>query len=543
MRLVLSRWVSLGVPGLMMTSGVLRPSAEQAPGGVALAFEPEAHLGVGSHPVLADDAVASSPSAGDGGVLAVAVLGYQGGELGLERSEGKFGCLRSLTTSCWSPRLCRKECAVDEGVLINREFATLIVFVAGLGLVVFKARDTGRFWPSIRGLFSALVQWQLLVPLLLYVVWVSAVVGGAAWIGLWSPDLLKPTVLWMVLAGFGLFFRSSEAIAEPGFFRRVLVRTVRVMAVIEYVVNLASFPLWAEILTQALAVLFSLFAVVGDDPKHAPVRRLANGYLGTLGLLAMGWTAWQVASEWQAIDFRGLMFEFLVPIWLTPPTLVFVYLVATWAVYETAFAQMRFSGDGRNLFRQKLAVVLRAAGRRSVLRLLRSGSWHIGRTGGFRDAWREIGKVILRERDRVTAEKALQRRLAENVGRVGVDTSGKQLDQREHHETTEALRALANQQFRHYHKNNDRYQTNIETEYLAEREGLPTPSGIRIHVDRTGQRWYAERQTITGHWFAIGAAAPPTDQWMYDGPQRPTDYPNETEWDHWMGDSNAPNWD
>ena len=315
------------------------------------------------------------------------------------------------------------------------------------------------------------------------------------------------------------------------------------MAVVEYVANLASFPLWVEIPTQALAVLFSLLTVVGDDPKHAPVRKLANGYLSMFGLSVVAWTIWRLVSERQDIDFEGLVWEFMLPIWLTPPTLTYMYLVAVWAAYDTAFRQMRFSAEGRNLFRQKLAVVLRAAGRRSVLRLLRSGSWYLGRTSGFRDAWTAVGMMMLQERKRVAAEKAFHRQIVDNAGRVGADTSGRQLDQREHRETKKALRTLANWQFGHYRKNGGRYQTDLAVEALAEREGLPIPSGIRIHVNRSGQRWYAERRTITGHWFAMGAAGPPTDQWMYDGPQPPTDYPNETEWDHWMGGTNAPNWD
>ena len=431
---------------------------------------------------------------------------------------------------------------MDEGVLTNREVATAIVTVLGLGWAVLKA-DTDRLSRPLRSLFSALLRWKLLMPLLLYVVWVSVVVGGTARIGLWSRALWKPTVLWVLLIGLGLFFRFPEAITDPGFFRRVVLRTIGVMAVVEYVVNLSSFPLWVEIPTQALAVLMSLVAVVGDHPRHAPVRRLANRYLGTLGLSAMGWTAWRVASQWQDIDVGEKVLEFLVPIWLTPPTLAFVYLVAVWATYETAFAQIWFSAEGRNLFRQKLAVVLRAAGRRSVLSLLGSRSWSIGRTSGFRDAWKAVGSMVLQEHDRIATEKALQRRLIANVGQVGVDKSGRQLDQREHRETKKALHTLAKWQFGHYRKNGNRYQTNLEVDNLAERDGLPTPSGIQIYVDRTGQRWYAERGTVTGHWFAIGAAGPPTDQWVYDGPEAPTDYPTEAEWEHWMGGTNAPNWD
>ena len=431
---------------------------------------------------------------------------------------------------------------MDEGVLTNREIATVVVLGLGLGWLTLKARATDGSSP-LRGLFSAMRQWQVLVPLVLYVVWMGTVLIWATDIGLWSSDLWKPTVLWLLLAGYGLLFKFREAITEPGFFRRVLLRTVGIVAVVEYVANLASFPLWVEIPTQALAVLFAVLAVVGDDPKHAPVRKLANGYLSMYGLSVVVWTVWRLVGERSNIDFEELVGEFFLPIWLTPPTLAFVYLVAVWAAYDSAFRQMGFTAEGQNQFKQKLAVVLRAAGRRSVLRLLRSGSWHLGRTSGFRDAWIAVGTMMLQERKRVAAEIAFHQRLIDNAGRVGVDASGRQLDQREHCETKEALRTLANLQFGHYRRNGNRYQTDLAVEHLAEREGLPAPSGIRVHVDRSGQRWYAERKTTTGHWFAIGAAGPPTDQWMYDGPQPPTDYPNETEWDHWMGDNNAPNWD
>ena len=431
---------------------------------------------------------------------------------------------------------------MDEGFLTNRETAALVVLGVGLGWVALKARGTDRFYPPIRGLLSALMQWQLFVPLVLYVVWMGAVLIWAARIGLWSSDLWKPTVLWLLLTGFGLLFQFPEAITDPGFFRRVLLRTIGAVAIVEYVANLASFPLWVEIPTQALAVVFSLLAAVAADPKQTPVRKLANGYLTMFGLSVVALTAWRLVNERQDIDFEGLVWEFLLPIWLTPPTLTYVYVVAVWAAYDSAFRQMR-SAESRNLFRQKLAVILRAAGRRSVLRLLGSGSWHLGRTSGFRDAWTAVGEMMLQERQRAADEKADQQRLAANAGLVGVDPSGRQLDQREHQETKDTLRTLANWQFGHYRNNGDRYQTSLAVEHLAERNGLPSPSGIRIHVDRDGQRWYAERRTITGHWFAIGAAGPPTDQWMYDGPQPPTDYPNEAEWDHWMGSNNAPNWD
>ena len=75
------------------------------------------------------------------------------------------------------------------------------------------------------------------------------------------------------------------------------------------------------------------------------------------------------------------------------------------------------------------------------------------------------------------------------------------------------------------------------------RDELPQPSDIRIIVAADGQRWYAERRTVTGHWFAIGAAAPPPDQWLFDGTDRPSGFADEAEWDHWGGGEHSANWD
>lgn len=108
----------------------------------------------------------------------------------------------------------------------------------------------------------------------------------------------------------------------------------------------------------------------------------------------------------------------------------------------------------------------------------------------------------------------------------------------------EALQWLYTCQLGNYPKNGSRYSTSLETiiDGLSEQYDLPHPNNIKMHISDDGQSWYASRQTITGHWFAIGAARPPTDQWFYDGPTAPASYPNQSGWDQWVPDSNSPNW-
>ena len=154
------------------------------------------------------------------------------------------------------------------------------------------------------------------------------------------------------------------------------------------------------------------------------------------------------------------------------------------------------------------------------------------------------GRVLREDRDRRADEAAKAQRLLDNAGLVGTDPAGRQLDQREHAETMEALRWLYTCHLGHYPKQGNRYFAGLEViiDGLSEKYDLPRPNNIEIHISDDGQSWYAARQTITGHWFAIGAAGPPTDQWFYDGPTAPNCFPNESGWDQWVPDRNSPNW-
>ena len=85
-----------------------------------------------------------------------------------------------------------------------------------------------------------------------------------------------------------------------------------------------------------------------------------------------------------------------------------------------------------------------------------------------------------------------------------------------------ALRSLYFCQLGHYPKQGNRYFAGLESviDSLSERYDLPLSNNIEMHISDDGQSWYAARPTITGHWFAIGAAGPPTDQWFLRRPHR-----------------------
>ena len=285
---------------------------------------------------------------------------------------------------------------MNEGLLTDREIAVLVVFGALMVALVVLAVRKEQVRRSLGAVLRALVRRQIAVVFLWYFACLSASLIGASRLGVWEWSLWKPTVVWLVLGGLGLLFKHNEAIEQRGFGWRVSLRTIALVEIVGFVADLASFPLWVEIPVQCLGLVAgALVAWASSKPEYAPVAKLANGYLLLFGVSALLAGIRRAVADWSDLDHGLLLRELFVPIWLTPIALVGVYAFAVFCVYETAFDQMTRATNGRSLFKQRLAVVLRTAGRVGRLSALRrSGGWRFAHANGFREAWIEVGEVL-----------------------------------------------------------------------------------------------------------------------------------------------------
>ena len=285
---------------------------------------------------------------------------------------------------------------MDEGLLTNRESAVLVVIgllTVGLGVLVVRKEEVRR---SVAAVLRTLARPQIALIFMWYFGCLSAALVAASQLGLWEWRLWKPTAIWLVLGGLGLLFKHNEAIEQSGFGWRVSIRTIALVEIVGFVADLASFPLGIEIPAQGLGVVAgALVAWAGSNPEHAPAAKLAHGYLMIFGALALLAGILRTVADWSDLDHGLLLREFLVPIWLTPAVLVGVYAFAIFCVYETTFGQMTLAANGRSLLKQRLAVVLRTAGRIGRLRALRrAGGWRYAHANGFREAWAEVGEIL-----------------------------------------------------------------------------------------------------------------------------------------------------
>jgi hypothetical protein len=432
--------------------------------------------------------------------------------------------------------------------LTNRELALIVSVLFWSAVLALRSRrgNSGDgLGNPVRGLLSAIADKWILAPVGVYLCWMAAALAAANAVGLWDAQLVKAAALWWLLSGLGLFGAGLEAIKRKGAIVGALKRLVGVALVFEFVASAASFSLFVEIPLQILAVpCMTIWGFASVRREHRRAGELAYGYLALLGFAALGWGIARLVADWEDIDHDLWWRELVMPFWLAPAALAFMSLLALYLASKATFSVMGSQSAVGLSWRHRLAVLARCGPRLRAIRAVRSAAPWLANDPGFRSTWRWVGRVLGEDRDKRADEAAQAQRLVDNAGVVGTDPAGRQLDQREHAETMEALRSLYFCQLGHYPRQGNRYSAGLEAviDSLSDMYDLPRPNDIEMRISDDGQHWYAARQTITGHWFAIGAAGPPTDQWFYDSPTAPNCFPNESEWDQWLPDSNSPNW-
>lgn len=163
----------------------------------------------------------------------------------------------------------------------NREIATaiwLLLFIA------FTARSR-----SVRESFGGLLRcfWNRhilggLLAMLLYTVGVVYLLARA---GLWTPAVLKDTIIWFCFTGFVLTISTVTDQGE-GLFKKVVKESIKVVLIFEFLINEFVFSLPVELVLVPFAAFIALVdAVARRDEKHAIVAKLTGTLLAIVRLV------------------------------------------------------------------------------------------------------------------------------------------------------------------------------------------------------------------------------------------------------------------
>lgn len=229
--------------------------------------------------------------------------------------------------------------------LENRELAALIYLAVIIGWVMMWGRSRQHLGPVLKAFFSpTLVKiWLVMTGYTIACVYLLHALQG------WEWENLKTTLLWWVTFGFASMWEAQKISDERSAFGRLLRDAVNITAVIVFLAEVKSFPLWGEmILLPVLTFVGMLIAVAQAKKEHSIIVRPLTNLTAVIGIAILANGIGGIIEDPKDFFEWNTVREFFVPIILSVMFIPLMILMAAWMTIEGAFVSLRVqAGDDR----------------------------------------------------------------------------------------------------------------------------------------------------------------------------------------------------
>lgn len=225
------------------------------------------------------------------------------------------------------------------GPFNNREIATVFWLLIFLVWALQKANIRKSLFVVLRSCFRP----KILILVYLMALYTAAVVIVLAAIDLWNASLLKDTIVWFCFTAMGMMIRSVTSNKTEDIFRTVLGDSIKIVIVLEFLVNTYTFSLPAELaIVPVLTFVAMLGAFTSSHKQYAVVAKIIKRMQTIIGLVILVIVARRSISDLQTLrsldTLRGIALTPFLSLLFSP----FLYIAALVSKYELMFLRLNF---------------------------------------------------------------------------------------------------------------------------------------------------------------------------------------------------------
>lgn len=225
----------------------------------------------------------------------------------------------------------------------NREIAIGFWLLAISAYVLLSSKMV-QVRSSFRHLLSAFFVKQIMSVLGLMVAYMMLVVYFLSEIDLWNTEQIKNTIFWCVSVGFMSLFKIESIKKDKSFFKHSVLDNLKLLAILQFVVGVYTFPIWIEILlVPAFVLIGAMTAIAETDKKYHQVKTLLEYFLSTFGIILIVYTLYMLATSFGEFGNEKTAYDFFVPPLLTLFYLPFIFVMLVYSTYEQVFIRLQFS--------------------------------------------------------------------------------------------------------------------------------------------------------------------------------------------------------
>lgn len=259
----------------------------------------------------------------------------------------------------------------------NREIAIAVWLLVILVYVLLSPKMV-EVRSSFRHLLLTFFVRQIMSVLGFMVAYMMFVVYFLYEMDLWNTEQIKNTIFWCVSVGFMFLFKIESIKKDKSFFKHSVLDNLKLLAILQFVVGVYTFPVWIEILLVPVLVLISAMTAIAEmDKKHHQVKVILEYCLSVFGVILIVYSLYMLATSFDEFANEKNAYDFFVPPLLTLFYLPFVFFILVYSTYEQVFIRLRFSIANklhRNLAKIYALVLLNLR-----LSLLDRWSYHVAR--------------------------------------------------------------------------------------------------------------------------------------------------------------------
>lgn len=160
---------------------------------------------------------------------------------------------------------------------------------------------------------------------------------------LWDASLLKDTIVWFFTVGCVTLFQASKAGEKPHLFRDLVLDSLKLTVVIEFVRDTFVLPLGWEMLLVPVITLIACMSIIADNRKeHRILRKPLKAILGILGFGLVAFAFYQLYLAFNDFATWTTAKEFMLEPALTFLAVPFFFLFALSVNLEGHFIRLRF---------------------------------------------------------------------------------------------------------------------------------------------------------------------------------------------------------
>ena len=224
-----------------------------------------------------------------------------------------------------------------EDVLNNRELAA----VAWLLLILLLTLLSKTIRKSIKAVVQAFFSWKIQLLLGMALIYTLGCIWILYYLTFWDVSLIKDSVLWFVVVGVLMLFGLKTYEDQSGYFRNVITSNIRLMVVVEFIINLEAFSLAAELILLPVFTVFVLLQTYSEyNDEYKTVNKLMDSILAVSGLILMILTIYNMSGHYRDFLVIATLKSFTFPIIMTLLYLPFVFFAALYMVYESLFSAL-----------------------------------------------------------------------------------------------------------------------------------------------------------------------------------------------------------